>query len=454
MALMNRRAFIGSAAAGLAAAASAAGTVLAKPRPAPGSSGEFGRQDMKSGPSAFGVKTGPSGLKIERIDLFPVLYPTRGYFKFLTDARGRTGRPAVIVKITADDGTVGWGQSVPLPTWSYETLETTTAALKHSFVPALLGRDPLDILGAHATMGKAVAPGFSTGMPISRAGIDLALHDLAGKLLGKTIAEIWGLPRGGPIALSWTVNVTQIDDAAAVIAEGKKRGYRHFNIKVAPDPVFDAALAAEVRKLAPETFLWADANGGYELDAALVAAPLLAKAGVDVLEAPFRPNRIGAYQTLKKQGALPVLMDEGVVSSVELGEFHKLGMLDGLAMKHARCGGLAPAREQIEFCRRNNLLWLGSGLTDPDISLVAAISLYSAYGLEKPAALNGPQFLAADVLKKPLRIENGLAYLPSGPGLGVDVDEAKVLFLMKKSGGGINPRLSNSILVPRGDSLR
>ena len=55
--------------------------------------------------------------------------------------------------------------------------------------------------------------------------------------------------------------------------------------------------------------------------------------------------------------------------------------------------------------------------------------------LKKPAALNGPQFLAADVLKKPLRIEKGTAYPPSGPGLGIEVDEDKVLDLMKRSGG-------------------
>jgi muconate cycloisomerase len=81
------------------------------------------------------------------------------------------------------------------------------------------------------------------------------------------------------------------------------------------------------------------------------------------------------------------------------------------------------------------LIWLGSGLTDPDISLAAALGLYGAFDLKKPAALNGPQFLAGDVLKKPLRIENGLAYIPQGPGLGVEVDEAKVVELMKRSGG-------------------
>lgn len=375
------------------------------------------------------------GPRIARIDLFPVVYPTCGYFKFFAGPRGSSGRPAVIVKITADEGTVGWGQAVPIPKWSYETLETATLVLRDYYTPVLIGRDPTDIAGAHAEMDKAIAPGFSTGMPISRAGIDLALHDLSGKLERKSVAQLWGKPAGGPIALSWTVNVNRLEEAAPLIAEGKKRGYRHFNLKVAPDVVFDVELAKTVRRLAPEAFLWADANGGYDPDTALQAAPKLADAGVDVLESPLRPNRISGYQALKKQGALPILMDEGVVSPTDIEEFIKLGMLDGAAMKPARCGGLLSCRRQIEICAEHNLIWLGSGLTDPDISLAASLCLYGAFGLTKPAALNGPQFLTGDILKKPLRIADGVAHVPEGPGLGIEVDEEKVIALMKQSGG-------------------
>ena len=376
-----------------------------------------------------------SKVKIDRIDLYPVRYPMTGYFKFFTGPHGSAGRAAVLVKITADDGTAGWGQALPIAKWSYETLETATVVLRDYYSPVLIGRDPTDIEGAHGEMNRAVAPGFTTGMPISRAGIDLALHDLSGKLQGKSLAQMWGKPTGGQVTLSWTVNVTKIDDVGHVMDEGKKRGYRHFNIKVAPDPDFDVELAREVRRLAPETFLWADANGGYEPDTALRATPRLAEVGVDVLEAPLRPNRISGYQALKKQGALPILMDEGVVSPTDLEEFIKLGMLDGVAMKPARCGGLSSNKRQIELCLEHKLIWLGSGLTDPDISLAATLGLYGAYGLTKPAALNGPQFLTADVLKKPLRIENGIAHVPQGPGLGIDVDENKVIELMKRSGG-------------------
>ncbi len=252
------------------------------------------REFLRSGASALTLIAAPkwfrshppSRVKIDRIDLFPMRYPMTGYFKFFTGPHGSAGRAAVIVKITSDDGTVGWGQALPIAKWSYETLETATVILRDYFVPALIGRDPTDITGAHTVMDQAVAPGFSTGMPISRAGIDLALHDLSGKLSGRSLAQMWGLPQGKRITLSWTVNVQSIDDVGPLMDEGKKRGYRHFNIKVAPDPDFDAALAREVRRTAPDTFLWADANGGYEPDTALKAAPRLADAGVDVLESP------------------------------------------------------------------------------------------------------------------------------------------------------------------------
>lgn len=315
--------------------------------------------------------TGRKPLKIERIELFPVRYPMVGYFKFFAGPQGEGGRAAVIIKVTADDGTVGWGESVPLPTWSDETLETALVALRRYFVPALLGHDPTDIGGAHRRLDAAIAPGFSTGMPITRAGLDIALHDLAGKASGRALHELWGRPRGEALTLSWTVNARTLDEVDGLVAEGRRRGYRHFNIKVAPDVDFDVALTRSVRRLAPECFLWADANCGYDPATALRAAPRLAEAGANVLEAPLRPNQLSGYQALKRQGALPIYMDEGVVSPTELAEFIKLGMLDGVAQKPARCGGLFSCRRQIELLQEHGLGFLGSGLTDPDISLAA-----------------------------------------------------------------------------------
>ena len=377
---------------------------------------------------------GAAEARIARIELWALRYPMTGYFKFFAGAHGAAGRAAVLIAITCDDGVTGWGQSVPIAKWSDETLETAFAALRHYFAPALLGSDPSDLDAAHRLLDAAIAPGFSTGMPITRAGLDLALHDLAGKRAGKSLAALWGRAPGAPLALSWTVNARNLDEVDALVAAGRARGYRHCNIKVAPDPDFDVALAKRVRALLPDGFLWADANGGYEPDVALAAAPRLADAGVDVLEAPLKPNRLSGYRALKRQGALPILMDEGVVSPIELREFIALDMLDGVAMKPSRCGGLRSARAQIELLQDAGLMWLGSGLTDPDVSLAATLALYGAYGLERPAALNGPQFLCADLLCQPHEVRDGTLAVPDGPGLGVEVDRDALEERMRQSG--------------------
>jgi L-alanine-DL-glutamate epimerase-like enolase superfamily enzyme len=107
-------------------------------------------------------------------------------------------------------------------------------------------------------------------------------------------------------------------------------------------------------------------------------------------------------------------------------EFIKLGLLDGVAMKPARTAGLWDARKQVEILENAGMLFLGSGLTDPDVALAASLQLYGAYGLKFPAALNGLQFLEGSYLKTPFRLEGGTLRVPTGPGLGVEIDEVKV----------------------------
>jgi muconate cycloisomerase len=382
--------------------------------------------------TAYAAAAGAS--RIARIDVFPVRYPMRGRFKFFEGPEGSpTGRPAVLVRITDDSGTIGWGESVPIPKWSDETLETASTTIARYLAPELVGRDPADIAGAHAVMDHAIAPAFSTGQPIAKAGVDLALHDLVGRRFGQHVTTLWGRTPGAPLTLSWTLNPRTLDEIDQLVADGRALGYRHFNVKVAPDPTFDLELCRRVRALAPDGFLWADANCGYDLETALRVAPKLADLGVAVLEAPLRPNRIAGYQALARQRALPILMDEGIVAPEDLVEFIRLGMLDGVAMKPARCGGLLPARRQIELLLDAGLMWLGSGLTDPDVSLAATLALYASYGQSRPCALNGPQFLAHSVIDAPFTPRDGKLAPPTGPGLGVTVNEAKLRAITSKT---------------------
>lgn len=392
--------------------------------------GLFGVAGMALSDNAMAMAGKP--LRIERIETFPVIYPTVMRFKFFEGPSG-TGRPAVLVKITADDGTVGWGESVPVPRWSYETLESAVSTIERYLTPVLLGRDPFDLKGCHDAMNREVANSFSTGAPITKSGIDMALHDLIGKASGLNIAELWGREPGKELVLSWTLNPKTLDELEPLIEKGRERGYENFNVKVAPDTKFDIEMCRTLKRLVPEGFLWADANGGYDLATALDVAPRLADAGVAVLEQPLPSNRLTGYQELIRQGALPIILDEGVVSPTDLIEFVKLGCCNGAALKPARCGGLLSASQQVEILEHEGLLFLGSGLTDPDVSLAASLILYGAYDLKYPAALNGPQFLGASVIKEPFVPQGGKVRIPQGPGLGIEIDEEKLRALAEQS---------------------
>ena len=103
-------------------------------------------------------------------------------------------------------------------------------------------------------------------------------------------------------------------------------------------------------------------------------APKLADAGFKALESPLPPNRIRDYQALKRQGALPILMDEGIVSPVEAEEFIALEHVrrhrdEGRALRRP----LARLAHRRHCLRDNDLLLFASGLTDPDLSLAASL---------------------------------------------------------------------------------
>ena len=362
---------------------------------------------------------------IARVDVFTINYPVAGRFKFFESPAGRpTGRPSVVVKITADDGTVGWGQSVPSPRWSYETLESVEATIRVYLAPELIGQDPLDGDALWRRMNVAIAASFSTGAPIAKAGVELALFDLAGKLLQQSAAERWGRRSLERITLSWTLNPRGIAELEESIATAHARGYRHFNLKVAPDAALDLELCRRAKQLAGDGHLWVDANGGYDEAAALEVAPKFADLGIAAFEQPLPANRLSGYRRLRTLGALPILMDESVVSHIELEEFIQLGLLDGVAVKVARSGGLAESYRVVQTIERHGLLFYASGLTDPDLSLAASLLLFGACGLAVPAALNGPQYLATSILHKPLTVAGDTIEVPQGVGLGVEVDEA------------------------------
>jgi L-alanine-DL-glutamate epimerase-like enolase superfamily enzyme len=366
--------------------------------------------------------------RIQRIDVGRLDYPLVSEFKFFRSGR----RPSVVVRMTDEAGTQGWGQAVPVESWTYETVETVESTLARYLAPALLGADPSDLGEVHARMERAIRPSFSVGQPLAKAALDLACFDLWGRRTDRSVCELLGKRQIDEVKLSWTINATTIEKAHAQLEQGRTAGYSSYNVKLGPPqtPAYDRELIRAVRDFAPSGFHWADANTSYDLATAREMAPRLAHAGFRAFESPLPPNRIRDYQALKRLGALPILMDEGVVSAVETEEFAALGMLDGVAMKVARCGGLWQAARIVEVLEKENLYLFASGLTDPDLSLAASLHLFAWAGLEFPAALNGPQYLAGrGTTDARFRAERDVIRVPRGPGLGIDIDETAVRWL-------------------------
>ncbi|MBL9205013.1 MAG: hypothetical protein JNN01_08000 [Opitutaceae bacterium] len=360
--------------------------------------------------------------RIAALETWIARYPVVGDFKYLRRTGDRAvTRDTVVVKLTDDAGRSGWGQSVPSPAWSYETIETVSTTLAHHLGPALVGLDVEDTAAVWRTMNRVIANGFSIGQPIAKSGVDLALFDLVGRTSGETLRHRWRCESRHTVTLSWTVDVRAVDDVASAVAAATARGYRAFNVKAGAGLASDLAVARELRRLAPGAFIWADANGAYDEATAVTLARAYADLGFAAFEQPLPANRLPGYLTLKRMRALPILMDEGVVSLEDLRSFHQLGLLDGVAMKVSRSGGLTEARRMVAYLRDEGLHYFASGLTDPDLALAACLHLFAATDLPHPAALNAPQFLSGSILATPLVIHGDQAHVPTGPGLGVDV---------------------------------
>lgn len=370
--------------------------------------------------------------QIVRVEVGRFDYDFVGEFKFFKPGPdGVVRRPSVLVRLTDEDGRTGWGQSVPVPSWTYETVESVQTTLENYLALAVLGAAPGDIEDVHQRMEYAIKPAFTVGQPLSKAAIDLACYDLAGKQQDKPVFELLGGADLTSLTLNWTVNSTDMSVVEQQLEEGRARGYHHYTVKVGPPqtPEYDLALIKKIKAFAPESFVWADANTGYSLETALETIPRLADAGLQVLESPLPPHQFRGYQALKRQGAVSIFMDEGIISPAEVAEFIALGMFDGITMKPARCAGIFYSQRIIQLLNDHHLAILGSGLTDPDLSLAAALHLFAWAGITRPCALNGPQFLDNTLAASDFLPSGGEIRIPRAPGLGVELDDRAVSVL-------------------------
>jgi L-alanine-DL-glutamate epimerase-like enolase superfamily enzyme len=368
---------------------------------------------------------------IERVEIFPVGLPITRAFTFSSGTAGKAGGTAalVLVKVTDSEGEIGWGEGRPMPQWSYETIESAVSTLRRYLNACAVGHSIWDRAGLHRRMFAAVGRGPSTGQPIAKAALDLALHDLGARAAGVPLRSyLGGDSAPAALPLSWTCTAHHDVDVAADMERGLQAGYRHFNFKAAVAPETDLLVAREIGRRAPAgAFLWADCNQGFDLPGAVRAANAFEELGVALLEQPLPADQLSSMEQLRKRTRIALAVDESSVSPADFFTYCRAGLVDYLVIKLTRSAGIWPSWQQVAVAQSAGLPCIVSGLTDGLITKLAACQVAVVSGVKRPLALNGSQFLDESLLypSKHTFERDGTIHLGAETGIGVHpVEEA------------------------------
>ncbi|GHJ40426.1 mandelate racemase/muconate lactonizing enzyme family protein [Streptomyces sp. TS71-3] len=364
--------------------------------------------------------------RIAAVDVLPVDVPFARRFVLGSGAVGTPERAGtvVFVKVTTEDGVVGWGEQRALPSWSYETAETIAVVIARHLAPLLIGLTPFDVELFHSRAARALSPAVSNGFPFARAAVDIALHDAAGKLAGLPVHALLGGRTRDEIPLCSAIGVGS-PDAVREHARGSA-AYHAYKVKVGGDPAADSACVRAVAEVADGKPLWLDANQSYR-PAALrrLVDAVRDVPGLHSLEQPVPSTDTLAMRRLRRLVDLPIAVDEGSFTAQDLARVIALDAADLVVVKICKSGGIRAALKTAQVALAGGLELLASGLTDCGVGFAAALHLFSQLDLALPAELNGPELLA-DLYVDGLVIEDAVARVPTGPGLGVQVDEERL----------------------------
>ena len=364
--------------------------------------------------------------RIRSIEVFCVAVPFARGFVLGSGAVGTPGQAGsvIFVKLTTEDGVVGWGEQRALPSWSYETAETIAVVIKRHLEPILLELTPFDVELFHAKANRRLSPAVSNGFPFARAAVDLAMHDAAGRLAGVPVHALLGGRLRDEIPLCSAIGV---DDPSAVRDRVlQSSDYAAYKVKIAGDLDADRTAITTVAEVADGKPLWLDANQSYRPTALQqLLGSVAGVPGIHCVEQPVPGTDTLALQRLRTMIDLPLAVDEGSFTASDLARAVRLNAADLVVVKIAKSGGIRNALKTAHVAVAGGLEVLASGLTDCGVGFAAALHLFSQLELALPAELNGPELLS-DLYVDGLRITKAVATVPTGPGLGVEVDEDRI----------------------------
>lgn len=324
-----------------------------------------------------------------------------------------------LVRITTDDGLVGWGETCPIGTTYQPHHAGGARAALTEIAPHLIGADPRLIGLLHRTMDAALA-----GHRYAKAAIDIAAYDVTGKRLGLRVADLLGGAVTERVPSYYAAGIGEPDEIAQVAAERLAEGYSRLQVKIGNRPIeVDIEVVRRVWEAIRGSGMRLAVDGNRSLTTR--DALRLSRECPDVpfvLEQPC--NTIEEIDSIRDRVHHAVYLDEAAIDLDTVITAAGRRRCDGFSMKVTRLGGLRPMAVFRDVCEARSMPHSSDDAWGGDIIAAACTHI----GATVAPHLNEGVWIAAPYLDHHydpdggIEIVGGHIRLPQGPGLGVVPD--------------------------------
>lgn len=356
-------------------------------------------------------------IPLERLRLIvlrlPLVHPFRTSF-------GEEREREVLLVSVEGDGMKGWGECVASsgPWYSYETVGTALHVIRDFIVP-LLREASLETPRDFPTL---VAP--IRGHPMAKAAVEAALWDLYCRLKGVPLwREIGGVREEVVSGVSIGIQ-SSIPELIERVRGFVERGYPRVKLKVKPG--WDVRVLEAVREEFPGIKLQVDANCAYT-----PGDPVLSefdRFGLLLLEQPFHHEDLLDHARLAREIRTPICLDESITSPHRAWEALELGACSVINIKQGRVGGLTAAMEIHDLAQDRGIpVWCG-GMLETGVGRALNVALATLPNFSLPNDISASErYFSVDIAHPPFELTpRGTIPVPPGPGIGVEVDEARI----------------------------
>lgn len=238
--------------------------------------------------------------------------------------------------------------------------------------------------------------------------LDMAAHDLYGKLLGKPLYEIWGTTLSTYPTTNYTIGIASIEK---MVAKMRETPWPIYKIKLGTED--DVAIVRELRKHTDSVFR-IDANCAWSAKETIENAPLLKELGVEFLEQPLKADDWSGMEKVLHGSVLPVIADESCIVEKDV---EKCGLhFNGINIKLTKCGGLTPALRMIKNARELGLKTMVGCMTESTVGISAIAQLLPQLDY---VDMDGPLLLKEDIADGVRILDGGKLIFPDLGGTGV-----------------------------------